>query len=244
MPRPATSPRPLTPADQAPDKAPDKATHQTTDQTAERGATETAILDAAEREFAASGFHGATTRAIAEGAQANPALIQYYFGSKENLYQAVFARRSDAINGERIARLTRLQADGTPTLERVLEALLTPTIALGRDPARGGADYARLLAHVAAGTDERSQRLARERYDDTARLFIAAIAAAVPDLGRDDAVRVYLHTISIGMALMAPTGRARDLSGGAIGDDPVDLIVARAVCFVAAGIRATALRGD
>jgi AcrR family transcriptional regulator len=213
------------------------------DQSAERGATETAILDAAERAFAEAGFHGATTRAIAEVARANPALIHYYFGSKENLYEAVFVRRSDAINGERIDRLGALQAQGHATLEPVLEALLTPTIALGRDPARGGSNYARLLAHVASGTDERSQRLARERYDGTARLFIAAIAAAVPGLGRTDAVRVYLHAISIGMSLMAPTGRARDLSDGAIGDEPVDRIVTRAVRFVAAGIRAVAAGG-
>jgi len=207
---------------------------------ADRGTTETAILDAAERVFAEAGFHGATTRAIAEGAGANPALIHYYFGTKEALYEAVFARRSDAINGERRERLTALQAAGAPGLEALLEALLTPTIALGRDPARGGADYARLLAHVAAGTDARSQRLARARYDDTARLFIAAIAAAVPGLSATDAVRVYLHAISIGMALMAPTGRARDLSDGAIGDEPVARIVAGAVRFIAAGIRATA----
>jgi AcrR family transcriptional regulator len=211
---------------------------------AARGATETAILDAAEREFADSGFHGATTRAIAEGAQANPALIHYYFGSKEALYEAVFARRSDAINGERLTRLNALQAGNRADLEQVLNALLTPTIALGRDPVRGGAHYARLLAHVAAGTDARSQRLARERYDDTARLFIAAIVQAVPGLDRNDAVRVYLHAISIGMALMAPTGRAQDLSEGAIGEEPVDRIVARAVRFVAAGIRATAAKGD
>lgn len=205
-----------------------------------RVATATAILDAAEREFAASGFHGATTRAIAVGAQANSALIHYYFGSKEALYEAVFARRSDAINGERTARLAALQDANAADLEAVLTALLAPTIALGRDPARGGSHYARLLAHVAAGTDARSQRLARERYDDTARLFITAIAAAVPGLGRDTAVQVYLHAISIGMSLMAPTGRARDLSDGLLQDEPTALIVGRAVRFVAAGIRAMA----
>jgi AcrR family transcriptional regulator len=206
----------------------------------ERIDTPTAILDAAERIFAESGFHGATTRAIAEGAGANPALIHYHFGSKEALYEAVFARRSDAINGERRAQLAALQAGRAPTLEAVLAALLEPTIALGRDPSRGGAQYARLLAHVAAGTDPRSQRLARERYDDTARLFIAAIAAAVPGLSATDAVRVYLHAISIGMALMAPTGRARDLSDGAIADEALERIVDRAVRFIAAGIRAMA----
>lgn len=207
---------------------------------ADRPSTETAILDAAERVFAAAGFHGATTRAIAEGAGANPALIHYYFGSKEALYETVFARRSEAINGERAARLDALLATGRPGLEPILTALLEPAIALGRDPSQGGADYARLLAHVASGTDERSQRLTGARFDAIARRFIAAIAGATPGLSRADAVRCYLHAISVSMALMAPTGRAHDLSDGAIGPEPVDRIVARAVRFIAAGIRATA----
>ena len=46
----------------------------------ERGEVPEAILDAAEVVFAENGFHGATTRAIGEGAKANAALIHYYFG--------------------------------------------------------------------------------------------------------------------------------------------------------------------
>ena len=59
------------------------------EQRLERGEAPDAILDAAEVIFADKGFHGATTRAIAEHAQANAALIHYYFGSKEALYEAV-----------------------------------------------------------------------------------------------------------------------------------------------------------
>ena len=75
----------------------------------ERGEVPEAILDAAEVVFAENGFHGATTRAIGEGAKANAALIHYYFGSKEALYEAVIARRAGAINDERRARLAALQ---------------------------------------------------------------------------------------------------------------------------------------
>ena len=62
----------------------------------------------------------------------------------------------------------------------------------------------------------------------------------MPGLAPADAVRGYLHAISIGMALMAPTGRERALSDGAIGEEPVAALVARAVRFAAAGIRALA----
>jgi AcrR family transcriptional regulator len=206
----------------------------------ERGEAPEAILDAAEVVFADSGFHGATTRAIAERAGANAALIHYYFGSKEALYEAVIARRSGAINDERRARLAALHAAGTPTLDQVLDALLRPTIVLGRDPAGGGAHYARLLGHAAAGTDERSRRLTGAHYNAIAQVFIDEIAVAVPGLSRHDAVGGYLNAIAIAISLMAPTGRAQDLSEGALSDDDIDALIGRTVRFIAAGIRALA----
>ena len=51
--------------------------------------TREAILAAAEEAFAASGFAGATTRAVAERAGVNVATLHYHFGSKERLYRAV-----------------------------------------------------------------------------------------------------------------------------------------------------------
>jgi len=59
-------------------------------------ATRARILDAAEQEFADHGIAGARVDRIAENAQANKALIYRYFGSKEELFDAVFAQRSVA----------------------------------------------------------------------------------------------------------------------------------------------------
>jgi TetR/AcrR family transcriptional regulator len=50
------------------------------------------ILLAAKREFAEKGFDGARMGAIAKKAEANQALIHYYFQSKENLYEQVLQR--------------------------------------------------------------------------------------------------------------------------------------------------------
>ena len=47
------------------------------------------ILIAASEEFAAKGFFGARTQAIADAAGVNKAMLHYYFGSKENLYSEV-----------------------------------------------------------------------------------------------------------------------------------------------------------
>lgn len=51
-----------------------------------------ALLDAAESTFAERGFAGTTTREVVKRARCNIALISYYFGGKEGLYQAVLVR--------------------------------------------------------------------------------------------------------------------------------------------------------
>ncbi len=50
------------------------------------------ILDAAEQLFADKGLAGARVAAIAETAEVNKAMLYYYFGSKDDLYQAVLER--------------------------------------------------------------------------------------------------------------------------------------------------------
>jgi AcrR family transcriptional regulator len=50
--------------------------------------TKDLILGAARERFAADGYERATIRAIAEGAEIDPALVMRYFGNKEKLFAA------------------------------------------------------------------------------------------------------------------------------------------------------------
>jgi AcrR family transcriptional regulator len=51
------------------------------------------ILDVAERIFSDMGYDGASTRMISGEAGVNMAMLNYYFGSKEGLFLAVFERK-------------------------------------------------------------------------------------------------------------------------------------------------------
>lgn len=53
------------------------------------------IMEAAEKLFAAKGFNGTSVRDISEMAGVNLAMISYYFGSKEKLFEAMFAYRTE-----------------------------------------------------------------------------------------------------------------------------------------------------
>ncbi len=64
------------------------------------------LLQAAGREFAARGFQHASVRAICDAADANVSAVKYHFGSKEELYRAVW----------RTAATQMLEAEPMPRL--------------------------------------------------------------------------------------------------------------------------------
>ena len=66
--------------------------------------TRDALILAAMTVFGRDGFHATTTRAIAEEAKVNQALIGYHFGGKEGLYLAMFEHIAGQL-GERLGPL-------------------------------------------------------------------------------------------------------------------------------------------
>lgn len=54
------------------------------------------IMEAAEMLFAEKGFNGTSVRDISEKAGVNLAMISYYFGSKDKLFEALFKYRAEA----------------------------------------------------------------------------------------------------------------------------------------------------
>lgn len=60
----------------------------------------TALLEAATKLFAQSGYDAVSNRKIADEASANQALIAYYFGSKEGLYLGVFENLATTIENQ------------------------------------------------------------------------------------------------------------------------------------------------
>lgn len=59
--------------------------------------TRAAILDAARARFIEVGYRGATMRMIAADAGVDPALIAYFFGSKQDLFGEAFALRANPV---------------------------------------------------------------------------------------------------------------------------------------------------
>lgn len=67
------------------------------------------ILEAAERMFADKGLDGSSVRDITTAANVNLASVNYHFGSKTGLIEAVFSRHLGPMNAARLALLDRVE---------------------------------------------------------------------------------------------------------------------------------------
>ncbi|MBI1367552.1 MAG: DUF1956 domain-containing protein [Planctomycetes bacterium] len=97
------------------------------------------LLDAAESLFAEHGYAKASVRDITQAARSNLASVNYHFGSKDELYKAVFERRLAELRQEReeavhgVAEQAAKSKDVALVLRAFTKAFLTPL----SDPKRG-----------------------------------------------------------------------------------------------------------
>ena len=91
------------------------------------------VLDAAEQLLAIKGFRATSLRAITGRAGVNLAAVNYHFGSKKALLEAVIKRRIQPLNRIRRKRLEEVresarQKGKKPEVKAVLSAFIEPTL--------------------------------------------------------------------------------------------------------------------
>lgn len=209
------------------------------------GSRVAAILNAAERVFGVHGYAGASMRQIAEEAGVAQALLHYHYASKDKLYEAIFERRSSAINQYRGKCLDDLLTGNVPaTVEDVLRIAFTPLseIFCSKD-ADSLAPYVQMIATISLGNDERSRRLREQYYDPIAHRFIDAIQTVLPGISRENAVWSYLFSVGARQQAHAMNGRAARLDATARPHGSTSHYPSL-VAFAAAGIRAIMLESE
>src|SRR6201986_4186737 len=100
-------------------------------------ATRDRLLDAAEQLFAEPGYQATTMRGLTAEAEANIAAVNYHFGCKQSLLEAVVHRALGPVVQERRRRLAALEAEGAPSVEAIVDAIIGPLIErIGLNPER------------------------------------------------------------------------------------------------------------
>jgi AcrR family transcriptional regulator len=202
--------------------------------------TKERILDTAERLFSEQGYAATSLRSIIADAGVNLAAVHYHFHSKEALLEALILRRSVPANLERLALLDRFEkeaGDHPPSLEKVIEAFVAPTLHMSRDPQSGGMVFMKLLGRLHAEGDV-LPRILTSQFGDVFQRFGAALRAALPDLPREELF--WRLNLAVGALAQTLRGGSKDL--GTISDLSLsfdsETALERLVAFLSAGFRA------
>jgi AcrR family transcriptional regulator len=209
--------------------------------------TKTRILDAAELLFMEHGFEATSLRSLTAAASVNLAAVNYHFGSKEELFQAVLTRRLDPMNQERIELLTRLEreAAGRPmSVEKILFSMLIPALKLARDEKRGGKNFLRLLGRAYADPAPFIRHFLSQQYVEMINRYKEAFLKALPHLSRQE-LTWRLHFVMGALSYtLAGTDALKLFAQVASTDKDTDeLLLQRLAPFLVAGLKAPAL-GD
>ena len=198
--------------------------------------TRTRILDAAEELFMQHGFEGTSMRQLTARAQVNLAAVNYHFGSKDALIEAVFRRRLDPMNAARISALERLE-DHSP--EKIIRAFVAPSLRLIEDAKGGGRNFIRLLGRTYTEPAKELRALIGQMYAPTMERYKAALERALPQMSKDELVwRMHFMFGTLAYTLAATD--TVQLIAGCKPEDRYDagLLEERLTSFLLAGLTA------
>ena len=148
--------------------------------------TKTRILDGAEHLFAQNGFHNTSLRAITSMAKVNLASVNYHFGSKDALLQAVIERRLlplNQIRGDKINDvLARAQKNQkSPTADALLRAFIEPTLEF-RNSSAGARDFISLIGRSLSEPDKTVRNCFLSLVLPTFQILFKGLREALPQL--------------------------------------------------------------
>lgn len=225
------------------------AVEKISDKVAETGDTKSRILDAAEELFMEHGFEATSLRLITTAAGVNLAAVNYHFGSKEELFQAVLTRRLDPMNQDRLQLLAEYEATsaggggkngkGALTCEQIISAMFIPALKLARDHEQGGKNFLRLLGRAYADPAPFIREFLSNQYAEMITRFRAAFGRALPHLPREE-VSWRLHFVMGALSYtLAGTDALKMIAQfhpAEVNND--ELLLKRLAPFLAAGLRA------
>lgn len=205
--------------------------------------TVTRILNAAEGLFAEQGFTETSLRTITSRAGVNLASVNYHFGGKKELIQAVFARFLTPFCDRLATDLDRydqaLQGE-LPELDALLERMVAAALeSCSGDVERLGV-FMTLLSAAYSQRQGHLRRFMRETYGFLFNRYMEKIEQASPELSPED--RFWRIHFMMGAAIFILSD-VKPLSAMAeydFGQAPsAEAVLSRLVSFLSAGFRSS-----
>jgi AcrR family transcriptional regulator len=179
-------------------------------------------------------------RLLTSKAGVNLAAVNYHFGSKDALIEAVFRRRLDPMNTARIAALEELESSGRLVdADAVIRAFVGPSLRMMEDAKGGSRNFIRLLGRTYTEPAKGIRQLIGQMYAPTMQRYKAALERALPQMPREELVwRMHFMFGTLAYTLAATD--TVQLIAGSKPEDRYDarLLEDRLTAFLASGLNA------
>lgn len=143
------------------------------------------ILATAETLFAESGIAATSMRSITSMARVNLAAVNYHFGSKEALIEAVYERRLKPLNKARLRNLNKLEAEhGTKAIpaDEVLKAFILPLLEISVGDGKQTLNIMRLISRTYSEAAKQFRKLFADSYHSVLKRYQVALGRSFPKL--------------------------------------------------------------
>lgn len=195
-----------------------KTAEQTVDDRGSPG-TRARLLEAAGRLFAEQGFHAVSVRAIVAAADVNLGAVNYHFGSKRALFEAIFAEGATRMVEMRLRLLDgcREGPERPPLLEQIITAYLAPGLIYGRER-NDIAEFQRIRARIVTEDSELARTLLQRHFRKSTERFLDMFECALPDVPRTLLIWRYQTLIATVVYAGSSWGTIHSAPDGETGD--------------------------
>ncbi len=201
------------------------------------------ILDAAELLFAEKGFTETSLRMITSKAKVNLAAVNYHFGSKNALIQAVFSRFLDPLSHMMEQGIRELgwrtgQADHFE-LEDIFRLYTQSLLKIPTRHKNGISNFMRLLGLAYSQSQGHLRKYLEQEYSRALVSFMRLIKACTPELTPEERfwrIQFTLGTIAFSMSSIQPLTEILENSANA--QAKPERVVELLVPYLVAGLKA------
>ncbi|GAB3291097.1 TetR family transcriptional repressor PsrA [Pseudidiomarina andamanensis] len=206
---------------------------------AKRVSTKDKILNAAEALFAEHGFEQTSLRQITADAEVNLASVNYHFGSKKALIQAVMARYLEVLMPALDRELVQLVEQPQVTTRAVFDCFRGPLNELREVRKHGPTIFLSLLGYAYADIQGHLRRYTMDHFGDVMQRLLATLHLANPQLSPVD-MFWRLHFVLGATVFAQVSGPAlREIAAADFGEAiAADQVIDRLIPFLAGGVDA------
>lgn len=199
--------------------------------------TKQEILNAAESLFAEHGFVNTSMRMITQLANVNLAAVNYHFGSKKNLIQAVLKRHFDNAIPKIDKNLDEWIQCKSKSAYSLIESLAIPLIESEKTHPNSTTLFVQLLGRGYSETQGHLRRFITENYGKTIDKMLAAFEMLLPDVSREELFwRLHFGLGSCVFSLSSYNALSQIAEADFNQMPSIDTLINRLVRYVAAGV--------